>query len=81
MKRLLLILASVVCCSQELLAESDTQYVRLTKAMVINYGEPSLSRLKYMKVAVDVRVPTASAADLVEYHIPALLDAVVTVFS
>lgn len=81
MKRLLLILAAVACGQQELLAESNTQYVRLTKAMVINYGEPSLSRLKYLKVAVDVRVPSASAADLVEYHRPMLLDALVTVFT
>jgi len=81
MKRLLLILASIAFAQQELLAESNTQYVRLTKAMVINYGEPSLSRLKYLKVAVDVRVPSASAADLVEYHRPMLLDALVTVFT
>jgi flagellar FliL protein len=81
MKRLLLIFASIVFVQQELLAEDNTQYVRLTKAMVINYGEPSLSRLKYLKVAVDVRVSSASAADLVEYHRPMLLDALVTVFT
>ncbi len=64
-----------------LAAESNTQYVVLSKGMVVNYGEPSLNRLKYIKVAVSVRVLNAQEADLVEYHRPALLDALVHVFS
>ncbi len=62
-------------------ASEDTQYVRLTKGMVVNYGEPSLDRLKYLKIAVDVRVPNAENAELVEHHLPALLDSLVLVFA
>lgn len=62
-------------------AESNTQYVPLTKGLVVNYGEPSLNRLKYLKVAVSVRVASASDAELVEYHRPALLDTLVRVFT
>ena len=62
-------------------AESSTQYVTLSKGMVVNYGEPSLNRLKYIKVAVDVRVLGATEAELVEYHRPALLDTLVHVFT
>lgn len=80
MNRLLLMIAGLAICLPAF-AQSDTQYVKLTKGMVINYGEPSLNRLKYLKVAVDVRVPNASAAELVEYHMPALLNALVFVFT
>lgn len=59
----------------------DTQYVKLTKGLVINYGEPSLNRLRYLKVAVDVRVPDAERAELVEYHRPVLLDTLVQLFA
>tara|TARA_R110002072_G_scaffold1369_6_gene11280 strand:- start:36458 stop:36847 length:390 start_codon:yes stop_codon:yes gene_type:complete len=80
MKQFVLVIAGLLICLQAV-AESNTQYVKLTKGMVINYGEPSLNRLKYLKVAVDVRVPSAGAAELVEYHLPALLDALVIVFT
>jgi flagellar FliL protein len=62
-------------------AQSNTQYVPLTKGMVVNYGEPSLNRLKYLKVAVQVRVQSPADAELVEYHRPALLDTLVYVFT
>ena len=60
---------------------SDAMYVQLTPGMVINYGEPSISRLKYLKVGVQVRVQTADHADLIEHHLPALQDALVMCFS
>lgn len=81
MRYLLLMLISFIICCQAQAAEDGIKYVRLTKGMVLNYGEPSLNRLKYLKVAVDVRVPNAEAADLVEYHSPALMDALVSVFT
>ncbi len=80
MMRLLLLFAALVISAVSG-AESDTQYVPLTKGMVVNYGEPSLKRLKYLKVAVDVRVESAADAELVEYHRPALLDSLVRVFT
>lgn len=78
--RLLLVLAALVLSSITR-AESNTQYVPLSKGLVVNYGEPSLKRLKYLKVAVDVRVESAADAELVEYHRPALLDSLVRVFT
>ncbi|MBL4681372.1 MAG: flagellar basal body-associated FliL family protein [Pseudomonadales bacterium] len=66
-------------------AESDegktAVYVKLSKGMVVNYGEPSLSRLKYMKVVVQVRLQSASAIEAINHHMPALLDALITLFS
>lgn len=80
MMRLLLLFAALLF-SAVTGAESDTQYVPLSKGMVVNYGEPSIKRLKYLKVAVDVRVESAADAELVEYHRPALLDSLVRVFT
>ncbi len=79
--RKLLLLVLISFMAAPLAAESNTQYVELSKGLVVNYGEPSLNRLKYLKVAVSVRVASAEEADLVEYHRPALLDTLVQVFS
>lgn len=81
MRYLLLALFTLVLSCQANAAEDGIKYVRLTTGMVLNYGEPSLNRLKYIKVAVDVRVPNAGSADMVEYHSPALIDALVRVFT
>lgn len=80
MRRIVALMLGIVLCLSAMAAD-NTQYVKLTKGMVINYGEPSANRLKYLKVAVDVRVKSADAADLVEYHQPALLDALVMLFT
>lgn len=56
-------------------------YIKLSKGMVVNYGEPSLSRLKYMKIAIQVRLKSAAAAEAIVHHTPALLDALITLFS
>ncbi|HIG44425.1 MAG TPA: flagellar basal body-associated protein FliL [Gammaproteobacteria bacterium] len=61
--------------------DREAMYVKLTSGMVVNYGEPSLSRLHYLKVSVDVRVRNADHADAIEYHMPALQDALIRVFS
>jgi len=49
--------------------------------MVVNYGQPSLSRLKYMKIAVQVRLENVTEAESIEHHIPALLDSLIKLFS
>ncbi len=59
---------------------SDAMYVKLTKGLVLNYGEPSLARLRYLKVDVHARVKSADDADAVEYHSPALQDILVSIF-
>ena len=59
---------------------SDVMYIKLTKGLVLNYGEPSLARLRYLKVDVHARVKSADDADAVEYHIPAIQDILVTIF-
>ena len=56
-------------------------YVKLSKGMVVNYGDPSLSRLKYMKIAVQVRMNNAIDAEAIEHHMPALLDSLIILFS
>jgi len=61
--------------------EGGSRYVKICKDMVVNYGDPSLSRLKYLKFAVDVRVENAEVAAIVSYHQPALLDSLVILFS
>ncbi len=82
MKKLIFILlilnASLVRSEDEV---SDITYVRLTKGMVLNYGDPSLTRLRYLKVDVQVRVLTPDDADVIEHHMPALQDALVMLFS
>ncbi len=55
--------------------------IRLTQGMAINFGEPSLIRLHYLKVGVHVRMQNADEAEAIEHHMPALRDALVTVFS
>lgn len=80
MPKLLLIAISLLL-SFQVSGESNTQYVVLTNGLVANYGEPSLSRLKYIKVSVSVRVTSAGEAELVEYHRPILLDTLVRIFT
>ena len=55
--------------------------IRLTQGMAINFGEPSLIRLHYLKVGVHVRMQNADEAEAIEHHMPALRAALVTVFS
>jgi flagellar FliL protein len=49
--------------------------------MVVNYGDPSLGRLRYLKFAVNVRVAHSNIGNIVGYHQPALLDALIILFS
>jgi flagellar basal body-associated protein FliL len=70
--------------SPNVMAEDEARaavYVKLTKGMVVNYGQPSLSRLKYMKIAVQVRLQNVVEAEAIEHHLPALLDSLITLFS
>ncbi len=57
------------------------QYVKISQGMVLNYGEPSLNRLKYIKIALNARVANAEAAEIIEYHMPAIKDRLVTIFT
>jgi flagellar FliL protein len=59
----------------------DTQYVQFGHPFVVNYGDPSLSRLRYLKVELQLRVESSEAAEQVEYHLPALRHALVMLFS
>ncbi|MFT5208415.1 MAG: flagellar basal body-associated protein FliL [Flavobacterium sp.] len=70
--------------SPNVMAEDEARaavYVKLTKGMAVNYGQPSLSRLKYMKIAVQVRLQNVVEAEAIEHHLPALLDSLITLFS
>jgi len=58
-----------------------TSYLKLSNDMVVNYGDPSLGRLRYLKFAVNVRVEDSITGDIVGYHQPALLDSLIMLFS
>jgi flagellar FliL protein len=60
---------------------SDTYYVEIGDPVVVNYGAPSLGRLKYLRVSLQLRVEGESARDDVEHHIPAIRHALVMLFS
>lgn len=79
-----LMLWFVLCGAAAAQEEADpdaTRYVRITKDMVVNYGDPSLKRLKYIKFAVDARVGSLDSAEVVMHHQPALIDRLVILFS
>lgn len=81
---LLLLVTSSVLFSVHASAEDESKevmYVRISKGLVVNYGEPSIGRLRYLKVAVDVRVGTGEEAELVELHMPALKDSLILLLS
>lgn len=59
----------------------DPRYVSFGHPLVINYGNPSLGRLKYLKVDLQFRVEGAEAAELVDYHQPALRHSLIMLFS
>jgi flagellar FliL protein len=77
---------AVLCCS--LFGTSlhgsdaeDPRYVSFGHPLVINYGNPSLGRLRYLKVELQFRVEGGEAAEQVEYHLPALRHSLVMLFS
>ena len=82
---LVLVLCSIFVAPLSLADEDDEPstpvYVKLSKGMVINYGEPSLSRLKYLKIAIQVRLGSIPDGQTIEHHMPALKDALITLLS
>lgn len=80
--RLILLLAGILMFGTATASDGDVAlYVKISKGMVLNYGEPSLNRLKYIKIALNARVANAEAAEIIEYHMPAIKDRLVTIFS
>jgi flagellar FliL protein len=67
--------------TEESAESKGTSYLKLSNDMVVNYGEPSLGRLRYLKFAVNVRVEHSNVGSIVGYHQPALLDALIILFS
>ena len=77
-----MLIVSMVVVETAVASDGDVaQYVKISKGMVLNYGEPSLNRLKYIKIALNARVENAEAAEIIEYHMPAIKDRLVTIFS
>jgi flagellar FliL protein len=66
---------------EESAERKGTSYLKLSNDMVVNYGDPSLGRLRYLKFAVNVRVAHSNVGNIVGYHQPALLDALIILFS
>jgi len=67
--------------TEESAESKGTSYLKLSNDMVVNYGDPSLGRLRYLKFAVNVRVEHSNVGSIVGYHQPALLDALIILFS
>jgi flagellar FliL protein len=67
--------------AEETAERKGTSYLKLSNDMVVNYGDPSLGRLRYLKFAVNVRVEHSDVGSIVGYHQPALLDALIILFS
>jgi len=67
--------------TEESAESKGTSYLKLSNDMVVNYGAPSLGRLRYLKFAVNVRVAHSNIGSIVGYHQPALLDALIILFS
>ena len=83
MYRLLVAVCAVFIVHTSAAEESggEALCVKITPGLVINYGAPSINRLKYAKVGMSVRVGDAEASDVVEHHLPALQDSMVMLLS
>lgn len=72
MRSLTVLLISVLICmpawSEEGTGGGGTQYVHLQPAFVLNYGENSSGKLKYIRTDVALRVTGAEAAGKVNHH-------------
>ncbi|EAT11231.1 flagellar basal body-associated protein FliL [Bermanella marisrubri] len=72
MRSLTVLLVSVLICmqtwSEEGTGGGGTQYVHLQPAFVLNYGENSSGKLKYIRTDVALRVTGAEAAGKVNHH-------------
>lgn len=72
MRSLTVLLVSVLICmsarAEEGTGGGGTQYVHLQPAFVLNYGENSSGKLKYIRTDVALRVTGAEAAGKVNHH-------------
>lgn len=86
-KGVIQIIAVLCCCLIATAARGsadeygDARYISFGHPFVVNYGSPSLGRLKYIKVELQLRVKGVDALEQVEYHMPALRHALVMLFS
>ena len=79
---LMLLLGGMLMFSTATASDGDFPlYVKISEGMVLNYGEPSLNRLKYIKIALNIRVANAEDAEVIEYHMPAIKDRLITIFT
>ncbi|MBV1878602.1 MAG: flagellar basal body-associated FliL family protein [Pseudomonadales bacterium] len=76
---ILLLLATPMLFAED--GGSAAMYIKITPGLVVNYGEPSSGRLRYLKVSVHVRVKDMSDAEIVEHHLPALQDVLISILS
>lgn len=60
---------------------AEVRYVPLQPSFVTNFGEGTSGRLHYIKADVSLRVTGQDAATAARYHLPALRNALVLLFS
>lgn len=62
-------------------AADEVRYVPLQPSFVTNFGEGASGRLSYIKADVSLRVSGQDAASAARYHLPALRNTLVLLFS
>jgi len=68
MFRVITVLISLVMAFSVQAADSGAQYVHLQPAFVLNYGNNTKGRMKYIRTDVALRVVGAEAAGKVNHH-------------
>ena len=68
MARLIILVISIFMAFTVLAVDSGAQYVHLQPAFVLNYGDNTKGRMKYIRTDVALRVVGAEAAGKVNHH-------------
>lgn len=68
MARLIILIISVLMAFTVQAVDSGAQYVHLQPAFVLNYGQNTKGRMKYIRTDVALRVVGAEAAGKVNHH-------------
>ncbi len=68
MARLIILVISIFMAFTVLAVDSGAQYVHLQPAFVLNYGNNTKGRMKYIRTDVALRVVGAEAAGKVNHH-------------
>lgn len=84
-------LVGALCCALALLTMSalassseavkDVAYIALKPTLVVNFGEPTKARIKYIKADISLKVLASKDAQAVEHHMPLIRDTLVSLLA